>query len=173
MIVFPYVESRYRSGKQRPTAIIITPSWTSSEQGAALGLANHWHSMFSPPTTGHYIVDSEMIYRTARDDEVAGAKDSSEKGAIYITVCAEPVHPDNFWDPDTHYLVLRKTAELVVALVDTHKIRTRYLNERKFDQWRWWRNRFRGGIYIDSPGVFPKMDFAAEIERQAILKTLV
>lgn len=160
----PYVESRYKGGNQKPTVIILAPSFTTSEDGAALGLATTWNSSSSPYRTSHYVVDNESIYRCTDDNVVAGRPRFSYKNALRITICAEPVSVSRFWDVNEHSKVLYKTASLVSDLSQIHNIRLRYLNEvdqRKWNKFKW---RRRGGIILEVRNGWPEEFFLNAVE---------
>jgi len=170
--IMPYVESKYQGGKQRPTIIIITPSYTTSKKGAALGIAQTWHSSSSRYDSGHYAVDNDTTFRCVSDLVIAGHKSAMDKGAIRITICADPLNRSIFWDTDKHGRVLRNAAKLVADLSLAYKIRVRYLSEEEKMHWAKRRSRRRGGIFIgEGMGNWPSEVFLREVEAQRALKT--
>ena len=171
MTTIPYVESRHKGGKQKPTAILLSTSFTTSEEGAALGLAYAWHSSTSPVNPGHYVVDGESVYRCTYDNVVAGDSRFTDKGAIRIIICAEPVSRTEFWDTEVHRKVLRRTAGLVADLALAYNIRIRYLDESGKNSWDKLKWRRRGGIILDVPDGWPADTFLDEVETHIVFKT--
>lgn len=170
----PFVEAKLQGGKQKPTAIILRPSHTRSFDGAALAVAQRWHQAPSFWSAGHYTVDESKRYRCVSDNVVAGS-DNTDKHALRIALCAEPVGDRVFWDEDHHRLVLRKAAELVAELSLVHKIPVDYLNEefggtKTYAKWRKRRTRRRGGIYVVETSGFPFDAFISEVDAKRDLK---
>jgi hypothetical protein len=166
----PYVEAIHQGGKQKPTAIILRPSFTNSKDGAALAVAQYWHKSASFWDAGHYTVDEDKRFRCVRDNVIAG-RDNSDKGAIRIAMCADPVSRTQFWDVNQHRLVLRRTAALVAELTLAYKIEHAYLDDEGLDRWRSRRTRRRGGIYVLESSGFPYQEFQDEVRTQRTLKT--
>lgn len=165
----PYVEAHHQGGKQKPTAIILRPSFTNSREGAALAVAQYWHRSSSFWDAGHYTVDDTSRIRCVRDNVIAG-KDDSGKGELRIALCADPVSRQVFWDEDEHRHVLRNTAALVAELTLAYKIQTTYLDKEGLDRWAKFRTRKRGGIYVHEPSGFPYQAFIDEVLAQQSLK---
>lgn len=168
----PYVESRYQGGKQKPTAIILRGTMTTSDEGAALGLAQMWHRAPSPWKSGHYTVDARKMYRCTPDDVVAGNDDYSDPGAIRIAVCGEPCSNDRFWHEEMHMPVIFNTAKLVAELSLVYKIKVAYLDESSRARWEKRPSRRRGGIIVDTPSGWPFETFLSEVNVQRALKTV-
>lgn len=166
----PYVQALYQGGKQKPTAIILRPSFTNSEEGAALAVAQYWHKSGSFWDAGHYTVDSTKRFRCVRDNVIAGIKDV-DKNAIRVAMCADPVSHTTFWDKDEHRQVLRRTAELVAELTMAYEVGVRYLDENAKARWEKRRTKRRGGIYVFEPSGFPFEAFINEVNAQRTLKT--
>jgi len=169
----PFVAAKLQGGKQKPTAIILRPSHTRSFDGAALAIAQRWHQAPTFWSAGHYTVDEAKRYRCVHDDVVAG--DDTDRNALRIAMCAEPVGNHQFWDEDFHRHVLRNTAELVAELTLVHKIPVDYLNEeyggdKTFAQWQRRRSRRRGGIYVVETSGFPFKAFIDEVDAKRDLK---
>lgn len=164
----PYIQGRHQYGKQRPTLIRLTPSFTKSIEGNALGVAGHWHKTEHPSKTGHYVVDDAKSYRSVYDRTIVGTKEFSQKGVLRIVICAEPVSRRQFWDLNEHHKVLDQAAELVAALSEVYKIRQRYLNEEQLDEWYSFRTRRRGGIVVDELRGWPNEEFLQMIRRKTI-----
>lgn len=169
----PSVEAFYQDGKQKPTAIILTPSFTTSAKGAALGVAMNWHTKSSPHESGHYTVDEVQRFRTTPDNRVAGHWHCSQKGAIRIMICAEPYSASRFWHDDEHIPVLQKTAELVADLTLAHNINVAYFTEPTFERWKKRPSRRRGGILVDTPEGWPWQAFYNDVMAQRALKTII
>lgn len=166
----PYVEAHHQGGKQKPTAIILRPSFTNSEEGAALAVAQYWHKSSSFWDAGHYTIDRTKRFRCVRDNVIAGI-DNSGKGELRVTLCADPISGQQFWDVDEHRLVLSNAAHLVAELTLAHKIKLRYLDDDGLARWGKFRTRARGGIYVDEPSGFPFQAFLDEVNAQRVLKT--
>jgi hypothetical protein len=167
----PYVQALHQGGKQKPTAIILRPSFTNSQHGAALAVAQFWHKSASNFwDAGHYTVDSEKRFRCVRDNVIAGM-DKTGKGELRIVMCADPASRETFWDEDAHRHVLRNTAELVAELILAYKIKNTYLDESGLARWRKLRTRRRGGIYVLEDSGFPFQEFQNEVNAQRSLKT--
>ena len=173
----PFVAAKLQGGKQNPTAIILRPSHTRSFDGAALAVAQRWHQAPSFWNAGHYTVDESKRYRCVPDTVVAG-DDDTDKHAIRIAMCAEPVGERVFWDEDHHRYVLRKTAELVAELSLVYKIPVDYLNEefggkKTYAKWQKRRTRRRGGIYVVETSGFPFQAFIDEVAAKRDLKKYI
>ena len=167
----PYVQALHQGGKQKPTAIILRPSFTNSKDGAALAVAQFWHRSANDFwDAGHYTVDSEQRFRCVRDNVIAGLGNSS-KGELRVAMCADPVSRDTFWNEDEHRLVLRNTARLVAELSLAHKINLTYLDDEQFARWQKRKTRRRGGIRIVEQRGWPWDEFMNEVFAQRVLKT--
>ncbi len=166
----PSVEALHQGGKQKPTAIILRPSFTNSRDGAALAVAQYWHKAASFWDAGHYTVDSEKRFRCVRDNVIAG-KDESGRNSIRIALCADPASGTVFWNDSVHGQVLRRAAELVAELTLAHKIKVAYLDADDLAHWEKRRSRRRGGIHVVEDSGFPYKIFLDEVNAQRVLKT--
>lgn len=167
----PYVEALHQGGKQKPTVILLRPSFTNSEDGAALAVAQYWHrSSNSFWDAGHYSVDARQRFRCVRDNVIAGQNEKN-KGEIRVALCADPVSTQTFWDEDEHRLVLRNAAHLVAELSLAYKINASYLDDSGLARWEKRKTRRRGGIYVCEPSGFPFQAFMNEVNAQRVLKT--
>lgn len=166
----PYVEARFQFGKQKPTAILLRGSFTTSDKGAALGVAQMWHSAPDPWKAGHYTVDEELRFRCVEDRVVAGTPECADRGGIRIAVCAQPIGREIFWNEKFHSKVLNRTARLVAELSLVYKIPVRYLDEADIVKWHKHPWRKRGGIIIETPSGFPYESFLSEVGAQRALK---
>ena len=159
------MQASFQFGKHTPRRIILRGTFTTSEKGAALGLAQAWHNSPEPWKSGHYTVDDETRFRCIPDRVIAGTKDCADKGAIRVAICAEPVNGHRFWDGTIHGRVLNRTAKLVAELTLAYNIPVRYINEDD-------RGYFSGrGIYVDTPSGWPSEMFMTEVNAQRVLKT--
>jgi hypothetical protein len=149
---------------------VLRPSFTNSEEGAALAVAQYWHKSSSFWDAGHFTVDSAKRFRCVRDNVIAGI-DNTGKGELRVAMCADPVSRTVFWNEDEHRLVLRNTAKLVAELTLAHKIELRYLDEVGLAKWSKFRTRRRGGIYVYEPSGFPWQAFINEVKAQRALKS--
>lgn len=161
----PFVEAHYQFGKQKPKQIILRGTFTTSNKGAALGIAQVWHSSQEPWTSGHYTIDDETRFRCVPDHVIAGTKDCSDKGVLRVAICAEPVSGFRFWDETLHARVLKRTAKLVAELSLAYNIPVRYVDE---DVRGWLKPK---GIVIDTPSGWPSETFLTEVKAQKVLKT--
>jgi hypothetical protein len=169
----PYVESRFQFGKQKPSAIILRGTFTTSDEGAALGLAQAWHKAPEPWASGHFTVDARKRFRCTPDRVIAGTPGCSDKGAVRIAICAEPFSGDIFWHEDTHLPVLFRAAELVAELTLAYKIPVRYLEVESLERWMKRPATRRGGIIVDTPEGWPYERFLSEVKAQRALKTII
>lgn len=168
----PFVEARHQSSKQRPTAIELSFSYTTSDEGAALGIAYAWHKSKTSYEPSHYVVDEATVYRCVPDKIVAGIPEYSEPRAIRVQICAQPISGSQFWDDTEHAKVLHRAAKLLAELCWTHKIPIVFLNEDDKNRWRAWRRRGRGGIFLREylPAEnFPAMTFLSDIKAQQVI----
>lgn len=163
--IMPYVEAHCQFGKQKPKRIVLRGTFTTSAKGAALGIAQAWHSSHEPWISGHYTIDDETRYRCIDDHVIAGTKESHDKGFLRIAICAEPVSGYRFWNETLHARVLNRTAKLVAELSLAYNIPIRYVPG---DLNRWPMKR---GIVIDTPSGWPAEAFLAEVNAQRVLKT--
>lgn len=156
----PYVEANISGEKQKPTAILIEMSMTTSDPGAALGIVNHLHQRNSPANSYHYVLDETKTFKGVRD-HISACK--SPHRAINILVCGEPVTNMKMWFRPPYLTLMRRTAKLVAELSLAHKIRPVYLESDDADRWMKRRFRRRGGIIVRVPGEWPKASFLAEV----------
>lgn len=165
--VVPFVESHHKGKKQRPSLIMLHLSETTSEKGAALGIANYWHQPFSPEDAAcHYVVDESAQFRCVPDKFQCGGS----KGVLHITMCALPTTSELVWDGESYSNVLIRTADLVAQLCLAYKIHPRILDSEQFDRWFRFKSRRRSGIGIHLPGVWPRSRFLALVQER-ILET--
>lgn len=162
----PFVEARMMGPKQKPTAIVLDLSFTTSDKGAALGIARHLHSRNAPSTSFHYVVDEAEIYRGVWDDR--SAYDCPHR-AINILVCAQPQEHVDAWDEAIP--VLHRTASLVADLILAYKIKARYLDEASKQKWLKRRWRHRGGLIVRIPGTWPRTKFLDAVHDQIRIKS--
>lgn len=164
----PFVEARHTGSKQKPTAIVLDLSMTTSDKGAALGIATRLHKRNAPANSYHYIVDEAQIYRGVWDNVAAH---NSPYRAIDILICAQPHERVAMWEDATAKSVLTRAAELVADLILTYKIKPRYLSEVGEMHWKKHRTRRRGGIIIRVPGEWPSRSFLTDVKTHLVMKT--
>lgn len=157
----PFVQARHVNLKHKPTAIILSLSWTTSEKKAALGVANNLHKRNAPVRSYHYMVDEAETYRGVWDNQGAA---SSHHGALSVLLCAEPKEEILDWMDESSSKVLDRASSLVADLVLAHKIRSLYLDENELDRWLRRRRRSRGGIIDQIPGQWPFGSFIADVD---------
>ena len=165
----PFVQARNVGGPQRPTAIVLSLSQTTSDEGAALGIASNLHKPNAPLNSYHYIVDEAKTYRCIPGDTAAY---SSPRHALDVLICAQPHEKVAMWEDATATLVMHRTADLVADLILAHKIRARYLfhdDEQKWLKHKW---RRRGGLIVRAIGTWPYQAFLDDVKAQMTVKTL-
>jgi hypothetical protein len=161
VLPIPFVEARHVGKKQKPTAIVLDLSATTSEKGAALGIAMYHHSINAPSESHHYIVDEAETYRCVPDNVSAYR---SPYRALSVLICAQPHEYEPLWEDATAALVLYRAAELVASLLSTYKIPVRYLDaddEQKWINHSW---RRRGGLIVQAIGTWPYESFLNDVE---------
>lgn len=166
MNTYPYVEARHQGGRHRPTSILIKPSWTTSDEGAALGVAQRQHMHDAPHETFHFTVDEEQIFQCVPARTVAGHEHCAQKGLLKIKVCFDPSVTQYGWNSGTYVRLLDQLSTLTAQLTVDYKIRPRMLNYLTFDRWTSWHTRRRGGIFAQMEGPWPQEDFIAQVERK-------
>ena len=165
--VAPFVEARNIGPSQRPTAIVLKLSMTTSDEGAALGIANYHHSPVAPPESHHYIVDEAKVYRCVPSDRQAY---SSPTGALSVLICAQPHERVPLWEDATASLVMTRAAFLVGDLVLAHKIRLKYLDGDEEAKWRKHKWRRRGGLIVKAAGTWPYQAFLDDVTSRTLFQ---
>ena len=137
-----FVEAKNVGPKQRPTTILVKPSFTTGDPGAANGIAQAWHKKYSRLDSCHYVVDEKQTIqcvpvRKASFPYGAGAFTN----AITINMCYDPPsRPSN--------LVMFHTANLVAHLCKEHRIKLRFLDDEQILRWGEHKWKSRGGIDV-------------------------
>ena len=168
--VAPFVESRYQGANQRPRAIFISSSHTTSEEGAALGLANAWHRRVSSLPAPHYVVDEKAIYRCVPDRKESERRPG--RGALHVHLCSQPADDLSFWDDAEHVRVLDLAEDLVAQLALAYRIPVRRLKKKDEDRWSDESFLRRSGVVFQIVGEFPKERFLQNVrEQMAFFKT--
>lgn len=152
----PWVEAAHRDGRQRPTAILLRTSWTTSDRGAANGIAQAWHKPSNKIDSCHYVVDDYQTIRCVPDKIHAYHTKPTEgtsinfKGAISINVCHNPPTAPR---PE----VIARVALLTARLCKLHRIPVSIVE----DEVHWLRHKWksRGGIILKTVGEFPTNHF--------------
>jgi len=154
----PLVEAAHQGSKQRPTAIVIRTSWTSSKKGAANAIAQAWHNPNNKLDSCHYVVDEARTIRCVPDKVIAWHTSTYyNKGAISINVCYDP--PDI--PPSA---MIARAAYLTARLCKLYHIPVRVLDEEARIKWLRHKWRIRGGIIINTAGDFPTNEFFTSVE---------
>lgn len=167
----PFVQARHIGKEQKPTAIVISLSSTTSDEGAALGLANNLHSSLAPHNSYHYIVDEAQVYRCVPDNRAAY---KAPYRSLNVLICAEfrsDLAAWHFWEDNPSVRALHRAEELVADLTLAHKILPRYLDEDQELKWMNHRWRRRGGIIRRVVGAWPEASFLCDLQAQIISKT--
>ncbi len=157
----PFVESRNIGPRQkRPTLITISLSDTTSDAGAALGVANYQHYSSSCHQTKHYIVDESQVIR-AIDPLFSGA--CSPTRSLQVFICAQPTFAMDDWVNTSGGDALMLAADLVGELCVQFRIRPYPLNFREQLRWTLRPTRRRGGIDFQIPGCWPRPLFMQKV----------
>jgi hypothetical protein len=164
-----FVEARHVGSSQKPTAIVLKLSSTTSDKGAALGIAQNLHRQNAPHESYHYIVDNEMTYQGV---PVNVASYANPHRAISVLLCAQPHEAEPLWEDGSARKVMYRTAKLVADLVLTYKIRPRYLSIEAEERWRKHRWRRRGGIILHVQGAWPKEAFLLDVRTQIAIREM-
>jgi hypothetical protein len=157
----PFVEARNVGTYQTPTSIVLYISSTTSEKGAALGIANYHHSANAPLLSHHYIVDEAETYRCIPDNLAAY---QSPHRSLSVLICAQPHEVVPLWDDATGHRVLYRTASLVADLILRHGIRPIYLDSDTEQRWMRHKWRRRGGLIVRVIGTWPYDSFLWDVK---------
>lgn len=164
----PYIQARHQGSSQKPTAIYLSLSDTTSDTGAAYAFAQHRHSKSSPLESFHYMVDETKTYRGVHDHTAAY---STPYKAIHVLLCAQPHEHAFEWGSRSGELsVLKRAADLLAQLSLAHRIRPRILTEDEYLAWLDHKWRRRGGIYLHVPGEFPTDRFLLDFHGRVAVK---
>lgn len=167
----PFVQARHTGQHQKPTAITLSLSCTTSDQGSALGIAQYHHKPSSPMKSWHYILDEADTYRCIPPNVSAYGNPYS---SIAIHICAEPREHISMWDEPSACKVMHRAADLVADLCLAHKIRPRYISgeaEAKWSKRSRRRSRRRGGIIVRVIGSWPHEAFLGDVRARMLIKT--
>lgn len=157
----PFVEAKQKGRKQRPKAIVLRLTYTTSDKGAALGMANTWHRNRSSIFPCHYVVDEAEAYRCVPDRQTAGDTALSAKGVINVGLCAEPVITSTQWMMPQLATTLDKAAQVVAELALAYKIPVVYNASSEAPKKRV--KRRQRGITIGLEGGFPAGEFQSMV----------
>ena len=163
----PFVEAALVGSKQRPTAIVIELSMTTSDEGAALGFATNLHRPNGVTRSFHYMLDEAKTYRGVWDNLAAY---NIPHRAIGVLMCAQPVENVELWEESSHFPVLERTAKLVAQLCLAYKIKPRYLMSADEARWKKRKNRRRGGIIVRVPGEWASSAFLILVKAHMLEK---
>lgn len=164
----PFVEARNVGPKQKPTSIVLSLSATTSEKGAALGIANYHHKMNAPTQSYHYILDSTDTFQCVPDEVMAYC---SPYRSLNVLICAQPHEEVALWEDGSATRVMYRAADLIADLILGHKIRPRYLDEDAEHRWirhKWRRN---GGLIVRAIGTWPYESFLDDVKSRILIKT--
>lgn len=154
---YPLVEAAHFRGRQRPSVIVIRTSWTTSDKGAANGIAQAWHAPNSRDDSCHYVVDDAQTIRCLPDKIEATYLPPRYKGAITINMCYDPPKMPTLSS-------FNRASKLTARVCKAYHIPVRYLSDDMMHEWldRKWRRR--GGIILKTAGNFPSADFLASVQ---------
>lgn len=159
--IVPFVEARNVGTSQKPTAIVLSLSSTTSDRGAALGIANYHHSVSAPLVSHHYIVDEAETYRCIPHDVAAY---NSPNRSLSVLICAQPHEYEPLWENSSASLVMYRAADLVAELILAHKIQARYLDAEMEEKWKSHKWRRRGGLIVRAIGTWPYEAFLDDVK---------
>jgi hypothetical protein len=135
-----FVEAFHVGSKQRPTTILVKPSFTTGDKGAANAIAQAWHNPHNKVDSCHYVVDEAQTIQCVPDNRMSHPYGvGAYQKALTVNMCYDP--PKVPTD-----LVMFHTANLVAHLCKKYKIKCRILDEEQIDEWgkRKWKSK--GGI---------------------------
>jgi hypothetical protein len=156
----PYVQAHHVNSKHRPTAIMLSLSWTTSDQKAALGIAGALHQVNAPVNSYHYMLDEAETYRGVWDNLGAAG---TPHGALDVLMCGQPCEDVYGWADPPASRVYQRTVDLVADLVLAYGIKVRYLDEELEARWKKHRWRSRGGILLNVKGAWPHETFLSRV----------
>jgi hypothetical protein len=160
----PFVEALHVGPPQRPTTILVKPSYTTGERGAANAIAQAWHQPYNKVDSCHYVVDEFQTLNCVPDKMASHPYGvGAFKNALTINMCYNP--PE-----EPTQLVMFNTAKLVAQLCKKYRIRVKFLTDDEIDQWgkRKWKSR--GGI--DTLDCWPLNIYEFEVLIRAAFKNL-
>jgi hypothetical protein len=164
----PFIEARNVGTAQKPTAIVLRMSSTTSEQGAALAIATYHHSPISPMVSHHFIVDAVSTYRCVPDSIAAY---QNPYRSLSVLICAQPHEYNPFYENDDVSRVLDRSTALVADLLLSYKIPVRYLDTELEGKWIAHKWRRRGGIIVKARGIWPYETFLSLVKLKIYEKT--
>lgn len=144
----PFVEPAHQGKWHQPSAILIKPSWTTSDKGAANAIAQTQHNPSSRVESCHFIVDDAQTIRCVPTHHAAVSDPPYFKGAISICCCYNPPeHPTE--------TTLFRTARLTARVCKRYRFPVASIGVE--DRRRWYHRGFGygGGIVFDTVGSFP------------------
>lgn len=156
----PFVEAFHVGSKQRPTAIVLDLSETTSDKGAALAVASQLHTRNAPPTSYHYLVDEAETYQGVWDRYAAY---NSPYRTLNVLICGQPQEKAGIWELYPNRKVLNESAVLVAKLTLAYRIPVRYLQNESLMDWEKHKFRRRGGIILRVRGEWPYETFLKQV----------
>ena len=165
----PFVEAKHCGSKHRPSLIVLRVSFTTSDKGAALGIANYHHQAGAPLRTHHYILDEADTYRCIPDNLSAH---KNPEGALSVLMCSQPHEDVEMWKETSSTVMMTRTAALVADLMLAHKIPLQYLDDAAVTRWNKHRWRRRGGLFVRVAGTWPYEAFMNDVKSQMSIKTM-
>lgn len=164
----PLIQAHMVGSKQRPSAICIDLSETTSDTGAAYGVALRLHKTNSPAKSYHFVVDETRAYRGLRENF---ASYDNPYRSISVLICAQPKEHEALWEEPGSRAALNYAASIVADLILAYRIPLRYLEGEDRDRWNKRRWRRRGGIIIKARGAFPRQVFMNDVKTAIEIKT--
>lgn len=175
LLDYPYVEPQIKGGRQRPSLIVLSSSFTTTDSGAAFGLTHSMHRGHIKESY-HFVVDEAQTIRCV-DVKMVAIYEEDTKHTVGVLLCDDPSGAESRWDDRQHVLLLQRGADLIARLCVDYKIRPQFLNQEELSAWQRWRIRRRGGIVTTgfmSQTYWPSDYFLtlvkANIEKHKLLK---
>jgi hypothetical protein len=161
--MIPFVEARNSGPRQKPTAIVLNLSSTTSDKGAALGIANYHHKPNAPSVSHHYILDESEMYQCVWDNVMAH---DNPRHSLSVLICAQPHEYVPLINQGNLSQVMQRASHLIVYLTHKHKIQVRYLDEAAEKKWTRHRWRRNGGLIVRAVGTWPYESFLTNVKIQ-------
>lgn len=165
---YPFVQAKHVGDTQRPTAIVLSLSNTTSDRGSALAIANYHHGPVAPRKSYHYIVDEGKTYRCV---PVNVAAYGNPYRAINVHICAQPHESVPMWEDGSATTVMYRAADLIADLMLAYRIPARNLTGAAEEKWRKHRWRRRGGLIVHVEGAWPYTSFLGDVKARMTIKT--
>lgn len=111
----PFIQARFRGGRQVPKAIVMHGTVTADDKGTARNVARWWAGPTSPVSSAHYTVDPGEVIQSVGDHTIA-YHCGYNKDSIGVELCDEQVGPASRWRDADSTAILKRAARLVAEL---------------------------------------------------------